>query len=336
MPRMDNPIEAIAAAPIEAQRPRVSVMIPCYQPGPYLLDALRSVLQQDLGAVHMQIAVVDDASPSVDVNALIKQLGVSSRIEIHRSEQNRGLAGNWNRCVKLARGSVVHILHQDDVVLDGFYLRLLPAFDKRDDIGMAFCRHALADSSLSIERRSHRERWTAGVVPNWLARIVEWDCIQCPAVMVRRSAYEQLGGYRSDLVYSLDWEMWVRIAARYPVWFEPRLLAYFRKHAGSESNRLAQAGRTFSDLLKTIDVFAKELPEIDRERLLQPTYAKYLRKTLRPIERMHPQNQTNLDELLQPINEVIGRLSNARLANKSRMRVAALVDRWREPHIQGA
>jgi GT2 family glycosyltransferase len=304
-------------------------MIPSYNPGPFLKETLQSVLCQDVGPEQMQVAVVDDASPNNAAAEIIEQLGVGDRIELHRSPINVGLAGNWNRCIDLARGEIVHILHQDDIVLHGFYERLAPAFSQQPEIGMAFTRHALVGSALQIERRSHRERWWAGPVRNWLRRIVAWDCIQCPAVVVRRSVYERLGGYRQDLVYSLDWEMWVRIAAMYPVWFEPRLLAYFRRHESSTSNQLYRAGKTFSDLLKTIDIFAEHLPSAERARLLQSTYAEYLRRHLKQLERMPASDKTiDVNSLIQPIREVITRCNNPRIVATSNARLNEIAKRW--------
>ena len=46
------------------------------------------------------------------------------------------------------------------------------------------------------------------------------------SIAVRREAYECLGGFDARLKCSEDWEMWVRIAARYPIWHEPAPLAY--------------------------------------------------------------------------------------------------------------
>jgi glycosyltransferase involved in cell wall biosynthesis len=97
-------------------RPRFSVMLPVYEPGTYLLETLASVLAQDPGEERMEIVVVDDASPRVDVAALIRTRSFHPRIVVRRNSQNLGLAGNWNVCITQARGELIHLLHQDDVV----------------------------------------------------------------------------------------------------------------------------------------------------------------------------------------------------------------------------
>src|SRR4051794_29434054 len=105
----------------DKKRPLWSVMIPAYNPrADHLEQALRSVLIQDPGPERMQIEVVDDCSPEVDVAALVKRIA-GEQVAFSRNDRNLGLARGWNSCVSRSRGDWVHILHQDDYVLPGFY-----------------------------------------------------------------------------------------------------------------------------------------------------------------------------------------------------------------------
>ena len=103
-------------------------------------------------------------------------------------------------------------------------------------------------------------------------RIAETQRIQCPAAVVKREVYERLGGFRSELRYALDWEMWVRIAARYDVWYEPAVLAHYRRHRSAESARLEASGRINVDLMNAIELFSNYLPVVDRARLKDRAY----------------------------------------------------------------
>ncbi len=261
-------------------------MIPTYEPGHFILETLRGILAQDLGQQQMQIAVVDDASPVVDIEALIASVAPAGRIEIHRNPANLGLAGNWNRSIRLARGQLVHLLHQDDLILPGFYSRLLQGFATAPDAGMAFCRHAFVDDAGHWTRRSHRERWHAGILQDWLAGISRRQLIQCPAAIVRRVVYESLGGFRSDLTYALDWEMWVRIAAAYDVWYEPKILACYRRHRGSETTRLSASGMVGADTLRAIEIFSQHIPPDSRNRLRSRAYRRLVSLHLRDCKRI--------------------------------------------------
>jgi GT2 family glycosyltransferase len=315
---MDLPATShLAIAPNGAggERPRLSVVMPVYEPDRYLVEALRSVLSQDPGPELMQIAVVDDASPTSDVQALLQQATPPGRVEFYRTENNRGLSGNWNECLRVARGEIVHLLHQDDWVGNGFYNQLLPAFAADPSIGMAFCRHAFVDGENRVTRVSHRERWLPGAPVDWLHKISSHQRIQCASALVRRSVYEQLGGYRTDLHYALDWEMWVRIAAHHAVWYDPKVLAYYRRHENNETARLRNDGRLARDILNAIEIFAGYLPAGDREQLIGDAYGCYARRTLKRLD-----SQVRDPSLLgDDINELLGlvRVAMARATHSS-------------------
>lgn len=268
------------------KRPLISVVIPTYEPQQLLVDTLRSVLAQDPGPDTMQIAIVDDGSPTVRVADLIEQAAPSRRIEIHQYRDNAGLGGNWNRAIEVARGEYVHILHQDDGVRAGFYARLAAGLSSSPQVGMAFCRHAFTDKNDMIDRISHRERFRPGVLPNWLERIAEKQRIQCPSAVVKRDVYERLGGFRQELVYALDWEMWVRIAAKYDVWYEPEVLAHYRRHNLGQTAKLEATGRTYEDLFKAIEMFAVHLPPDRRGQIKKQAYRRLARTQIKRASKL--------------------------------------------------
>lgn len=268
--------------------PLISVMIPVYEPNHFLVQTLQSVLNQliDFPTGAIQVTVLDDASPTVDIHSLIKNVQDAHQVEFKRNPKNLGLAGNWNRAIELANGELVHILHQDDVVLPGFYKTMSEALQQHPEAGMAFCRHAIIGANSEVQRISHRERWRSGLLRHWLARIAMRTRIQCPAAFVRKSTYTAVGNFRTDLKYSLDWEMWVRIATRYPVWYETNMLALYRRHAQNESARLAASGAQEPDLLKTIDIFSGYLPETSRDKLVRSAHDYLVRSRLKQSKKL--------------------------------------------------
>ena len=240
-------------------------MIPSYNaPDDYLEQTLRSVLAQDPGPGEMQIEVVDDCSPNGPPMDLVNRLA-GGRVSLHREPRNLGLAGIWNRCVERARGHWVHILHQDDLVLPGFYAKLRAGADSPAAPGLLFCRYAYLDADGHWLGLSPIEARTAGALNQALERLARQTVIQTPSVVVRRSIYESLGGFRSDLVYTLDWEMWCRVAAKYPVWFEPGILAGYRLHQANATRRLVLEGKDIEDSRKCIGIISNYLPDAATE-----------------------------------------------------------------------
>jgi hypothetical protein len=240
-------------------------MIPTYRPDEdYLRATLESVLrEQDPSST--QIEVVDDSSPGVDVSAIVADIA-GSAVRVFRNPRNLGLAGSWNTCVSRARGQFVHILHQDDLVLPGFYRALQAGFDSDPKIGAAFCRHFYFDQDDHWQYISDLEARKPGVLPGFLNRISLFNTIQCPSIAVRKSVYDHLGGFRRDLPHSLDWEMWVRISEHYGIYYEPRILAGFRVHSGSTTARQARTGEQLTDIFQSLRRFSSHVSPAEAAR----------------------------------------------------------------------
>jgi glycosyltransferase involved in cell wall biosynthesis len=248
----------VPPVPPEVARPLWSVMIPTFNCAGYLGETLRSVFAQDPGSDVMQIEVIDDHSTD-DPETVVQKLG-NGRARFYRQPKKVGITQNFYTCIARSRGRLVHLLHGDDRVLDGFYARMQEAFANRPQIGAAFCRHFFIDSKGETLSTSALEQPRSGILDNWLERLAEEQRIMTPSIVVRREAYEALGTFDSRLVCAEDWEMWVRIAARYPVWYEPEPLASYRMHQSSNTGRHVHTAEDIRYTRLAIDMFKSYLP----------------------------------------------------------------------------
>ena len=240
-------------------RPFWSVMIPSHNRTTYLERTLRSVLAQDPGPAEMQIELLDNASTVDAPEPLVRRVG-GERVGFFRQARNLGGTANWNSCIDRSRGEWVHILHSDDLVLPGFYQQLRAALENRDDVGAAFCRYSLIDENDGWHESSELESPMPGVLPDFIDRIGTACIIATPSVVVRRSVYERLGAFRMDLTFAVDWEMWIRIAAHYPVWYEPAPLAAFRMHSNTWTSAAVRSGESVVDERRCIALVRPLLP----------------------------------------------------------------------------
>jgi len=235
-------------------------MIPAYNPGHYLRQTIESILANAVDESEMQIEVVDDCSSEVDVQSLVRQIG-GDRIGYYRRPERGGLAACWNTCIERARGRWVHILHQDDIVMPGFYLALRDGIDREPSVGAAFCRHVNIDENGHWIDLAPLQANQPGIIPDWLDRISARQLVTPPAIVVSNETYRKVGMYSPDLVYVIDWDMWKRIAVEYPVWYDPRPLAGYRVHSASETGRLVRTGADIDDVRIGLDRSRSYLPE---------------------------------------------------------------------------
>lgn len=260
------------------KRPFWSIMIPAYNPKPeYLNKVLRSVLTALPKGVDAQIEILDDASPNCDVAALLKKMAGITKVSVHRNTNNLGYIANWNACIERARGEWVHILHQDDYVLPGFYEKISAGLKLHPEAGAAFCRHNHVSAKDETTFTSALERAEPGILENWPDRLSSMQRMQFVSTVVRRSTFEKVGGFWSEARSAADWEMWMRIASAVPVFFHPEVLACFRIHNISESSRLLMSGENSTDTCRAIDLFSQYLPEVKRTQLVAVAKNHYAR-----------------------------------------------------------
>lgn len=262
----------VSPLPPGVQRPEWSVMIPVYNCSGYLRCTLAHVLAQDPGVERMQIEVVDDGSTDADVRSLVEALG-KGRVGYFRQPENLGSLRNFQTCLERARGHLIHILHGDDVVRNGFYSEMERIFAQYPAIGAGFCRYAYIDVEGRTLFHHDAEMDHAGILEDWLARLCERQRMQYVAVVVKREVYEKLGGFYG-VEYGEDWEMWVRIAAEYPTGYTPKVLAEYRKHDASISGKCFVRGENMRSLAWVMQRIAHHLP-VSRRRVVMKASRKF-------------------------------------------------------------
>lgn len=248
-------------------RPTWSVMIPTYNCVRFLGESLRSVLDQAPGPDEMQIEVIDDSS-SDDPEAVVRAVA-GDRVTFYRQPQNVGHIRNFATCLSRSRGRYVHLLHGDDRVERGFYAALQAGFEAAPEIGAAFCRHRYIDTKGRVLSIPDPEQPESGVLTAGVERLAEEQRIMTPSIVVRRDAYEELGGFDPRLTCAEDWEMWVRIAARYPVWYEPSVLSGYRMHQQSNTGRHYRLAEELGYTRRAIEIFSDYLPPQSARAIVQ-------------------------------------------------------------------
>jgi glycosyltransferase involved in cell wall biosynthesis len=256
------------------QRPLFSVMIPSYNCIAYLEATIKSVLIQDQGPQKMQITVVDDCSRDGDVKKLVEEVG-QGRVQFFQQPQNRGSLRNFETCLNEANGHYVHLLHGDDLVKPGFYSEIEALFTAFPATGAAITNYNWINENWEESTPNGPLLREPGILNNWLYKIASRQMVQPPAVVVKRSVYEKLGGFFA-VHYGEDWEMWVRIAAHYAVAYSPKCLATYRGgHSTNISSQSVLSGQNITDLKKVISIVQDYLPPEKKRKLKQKALKNY-------------------------------------------------------------
>ena len=176
--------------------PKVSVIIPNYNHGEFLPEAVASVTS--LKPEGAEIIVVDDGSTDERTRREVDSLEASG---IHVIRQaNKGLAAARNAAITASKGEYIFPLDADDRARPIPILRAIHVLDTQPTVGVVY-----GDAALFGVRSGC---WAAGSFSP--ARLMKKNFISCSALF-RRTVWEQVGGYDGTMpVQGLeDWDFWI-------------------------------------------------------------------------------------------------------------------------------
>jgi glycosyltransferase involved in cell wall biosynthesis len=195
-------------------RPTVSVVIPCYNYGNYLPDAVRSstVHQPD---VDVEVLIVDDASPDGSGDVARRLAKDDPRVSVLQHEQNMGHLQTYNDGLTQAGGQYVVLLSADDMLAQGSLGRAVALMQHDPSVGFVY---GLTDKFHGQPKTTSSRVRSWGV---WSGR--EWydgrlrsgtNPILSPEVVMRRDLLAALGYYDLNLPHTADLYTWMRAAQR--------------------------------------------------------------------------------------------------------------------------
>ena len=194
----------------------VSVVIPCYNYGHYLPEAVASVLDDQPGS-DVRVLIIDDAS--TDNSAQVAKTIVASdiRVEMTVHPMNRGHIATYNEGVlDWATGDYTVLLSADDKLAPGALRRASDLLDAHPSVGFVYGHPVHFEHGTTTDpARTIVRGWSVWSGHWWLERRFRESvsCITAPEVMVRTSLQKQVGGYDPQLPHTGDIEMWMRLAA---------------------------------------------------------------------------------------------------------------------------
>ena len=254
--------------------PKVSVCIPVYNGSDYIAESIESVLSQTYK--DFQLIIIDNCS--TDNTEEIVRKFQDPRISYVCNTQNLGLVGNENRCLDLANGEYVHILHHDDIMLPDNLERKVNLLDEHPRVGFVHSNIFLIDEKGEIVadniwyKGSRQDYIKNGreVFEKSLGYLHLGASIFIGSVLARRKCYEHLGGFSSELPHCHDSEMWMRMSLYYDVACIGTPLVKYRVHQISASSKwgdyssIAYFKEHYSTAMMILNRCSNHIPESNK------------------------------------------------------------------------
>lgn len=177
--------------------PDVSVIIPCFNHGQYIHEAIESVLNQTYN--NFEIIVVNDGSTEQRTIDIINKINHPKIKVIHTS--NQGLASARNNGIREAQAEIILPLDSDDKIMPTYVKKALKIFGDDPSMGIVYCYAELFGEKLG--------KW---ILPEYsLKGILFHNLFFCSAFFWRHD-WEKAKGFNPNMKYGWeDWDLWLSI-----------------------------------------------------------------------------------------------------------------------------
>jgi glycosyltransferase involved in cell wall biosynthesis len=268
---------------------KVSVIIPTYNYGKYLGEAIQSVLGQTFA--DFELIVVDDGS--TDNTREVVDSFSDPRIK-YIYQENRGLSAAENTGIKASCGEYISILGADDMWPPENLALKVKLLDAHPDIGLVCSDAYVFDNhtGATIGRFWRDKPFHDWVDPQRAAKqplkeMLIRGCFVAPqTVLVRRQAFTDVGYFDESLLTHDDWDMFVRIIQRYSIEIMDVPLARLRRHGDNMSTNMDKMllgeAAVLQKAVRSYSLSQEELKLVKaRQKTLVPDLINYGRRSLR-------------------------------------------------------
>ena len=215
---------------------KVSVVIPSYNSGRTIRQAVESALEQ---SVQVEVIIVDDGSQD-DTESVLDAYRDDSRVRIIRNECNMGVAASRNRGVKEAACPYVAFLDSDDVWLPGKLEKQLELMNRTQSVLCSTARELISETG---ERTGRVIQVPESVTYRQLLR---GNVINCSSVLVDRQAILKYP-MGNDNIHE-DYICWLQMLREYgtAVAVNEPLILYRQTRNSKSGSKLSSARKTFA------------------------------------------------------------------------------------------
>jgi glycosyltransferase involved in cell wall biosynthesis len=253
----DNRATFRSHADSDTTAPEVSVVIPAYNSAQYLGEAVQSIFDQTFD--NYEIIVVDDGSTD-NTRELVESYG--GRIRYVRQE-NGGASKARNRGIAEARGTYIAFLDADDCWEPEKLEKQINILESNPNLGMVFTDAVGFDENGPLPRMGRKKSLLLD--GDVACNIFMYSGVGTPSVMVPKKVFDKVGVFDEQLFLAEDDNMWIRIAAEYPVELIDEPLVKVRDHANRTTR---DKGRLFRMILDNADALASKYGKAS-DRIMQ-------------------------------------------------------------------
>lgn len=208
---------------VNKEKPLVSVLMTSYNREKYIAEAIQSVLKSTYK--NFELIIVDDGSRDKTVDIARSYALQDARIKVYVNEKNLDQFPNRNKAATYAKGKYIKYLDSDDTIYDWGLAYCVELMEKYPDAGMGI---------LKLTKKVKEEYMSSEMVINTNFFHSPLLNIGPSGTILKREAFEQIGGYKPDYGVPSDMYFNLKMAATFPVVLLEKVFFFYRLHDGQE------------------------------------------------------------------------------------------------------
>ena len=231
------------------QLPIISIVTPSYNQGSYLEETILSVLEQ--GYPALEFFIIDGGSTDGSVEIIKKY---AHRLTYWESKPDRGQSHAINKGFRMASGEIVAWLNSDDLLAPGALKVVAQAWQQNPGVGL------ITGQTEIIDQAGKPTGNIFGSEPNVINSLLSSENpVSQPSTFFSTSALKEVGFLDETLHMSMDWDLWLRIGARFPMLFITKILSKSRTWEMTKTR--TQLVRSGPEHIRIVKNFFKQNPD---------------------------------------------------------------------------
>lgn len=226
---------------------RVSVIMPVYMGAAFVARAIESVLSQT--HQDLELIVVNDGSPD-NSHAVIQPYLLDARVK-YIEQDNAGVANARNTGIRHASGEFLALIDQDDLWTADKLAKQLHVMELHPEFALVHCDIGFIDAA-GQTMPSPEWAWVQETWGHCYADLLEGNRIATLTVLLRRGCLDGIEMFRQEMAPADDWDLWLRLAAKYPFGYVPEKLAFYRLHESNESRDLLKMQTAETNVIRRV------------------------------------------------------------------------------------
>ncbi|WP_271251630.1 glycosyltransferase family 2 protein [Pseudanabaena sp. Chao 1811] len=212
--------------------PILSICIPAYNRPLWFHRALESIVIGNKEFESSVEIVITDDSSTQECEEIMRQVCCqwSGQCIYEHHPVRLGMVENWNRAISLTTGQYIVVLHDDDFLLKDAITNILATIKAVNHPVLLFGVEVVDEQERVMKRQIFKENQWLSPRDALISLLSNSSFVRFPAIVVARSAFAEMGMFRTEWREPCDLDMWIRLFSRYGVYCLQDVTTAYRVH----------------------------------------------------------------------------------------------------------